>query len=339
MHITASAVQLKAEHRRASAQLTRVEVRPLPPVAPPQRPVSDPIGLSQRARALQAEREAQAADPLCPKDCDDEPLTDADLEVLRLLLRRLTGQPLRLLRPEDLQLDEEAARALSELSAAARPVEPGRIVRETTVKIEQEQLEVQIQGSVQTDDGQTLQLKLRLQMSREQWKRQHTETRIEPAPKDPLVLDLGRVEGLLSGATLDLDLDFDGEADALPVLGEGSVYLVHDRDGDGLVSDASELFGPRSGDGFSELAALDDDQNGFLDAADAAWSRLRVWSGDRLLALGVVGVGAVYTGAVEAPFTLTDPAGERMAEQRSVGFWIGEGGASVGTVRRLDVVA
>jgi hypothetical protein len=66
-------------------------------------------------------------------------------------------------------------------------------------------------------------------------------------------------------------------------------FLVLDRNGDGIINDATELFGnvtpqPASAapNGYLALAVFDDpanggNGNGFLDPGDAVWGRLRVW--------------------------------------------------------------
>jgi hypothetical protein len=50
-----------------------------------------------------------------------------------------------------------------------------------------------------------------------------------------------------------------------------SAHLAIDANNNGRIDDGSELFGPTSGDGFGELAALDDDGNGWVDESDAAY--------------------------------------------------------------------
>lgn len=69
-------------------------------------------------------------------------------------------------------------------------------------------------------------------------------------------------------------------------------WLVLDRDGNGRIDDGHELFGPDAKartafampNGFDALAELDDDGDGVIDARDAAFERLAMWSdanGDR----------------------------------------------------------
>lgn len=99
-------------------------------------------------------------------------------------------------------------------------------------------------------------------------------------------------------------------------------WLVLDRDDDGAINDASEMFGnatpqppPLKGtlrNGFLALAVYDDARNGTIDARDAIFSELRLWQ-DRdhdgksqrselhvLPELGVAGISLAYTEDPEA---------------------------------------
>jgi hypothetical protein len=104
------------------------------------------------------------------------------------------------------------------------------------------------------------------------------------------------------GSPLVLDLDGDGlslsaqDAGArFPLLGGDpvssgwvkagdDVLLALDRDGSGCIEGAGELFGEATGgaagDGFSALARHDDNHDGVIDAADAAYESLLAWSDD-----------------------------------------------------------
>jgi hypothetical protein len=63
-------------------------------------------------------------------------------------------------------------------------------------------------------------------------------------------------------------------------------WLALDRNGNGAVDDASELFGDATPlaaggtgpNGFAPLAELDADRDGWITSADPSWSSLRVWT-------------------------------------------------------------
>lgn len=79
------------------------------------------------------------------------------------------------------------------------------------------------------------------------------------------------------GKCFAFDLDCDGATESVAALASGSAYLAFDRNDDGRINDGSELFGTKSGNGFADLAAFDDDGNRWLDENDAVFDRLRIW--------------------------------------------------------------
>jgi Ca2+-binding RTX toxin-like protein len=99
-------------------------------------------------------------------------------------------------------------------------------------------------------------------------------------PDDPLALDLDgdglEFTGLKTSDTY-FDLDGDGFAEHTAWLRSDDGFLALDRDGDGAIGDISELFGAPGVSGFSELAALDSNLDGVIDALDDAFGDLLVW--------------------------------------------------------------
>lgn len=82
-----------------------------------------------------------------------------------------------------------------------------------------------------------------------------------------------------------------------------------DINGDGKINDGNELFGPKSGNGFSDLAAFDEDGNGWIDENDFVYDKLRIWTKDKygndsLLAIGKKGIGAIYLAVVNQSLPL-----------------------------------
>lgn len=106
---------------------------------------------------------------------------------------------------------------------------------------------------------------------------------------DPLALDLDGngirtvAANQFSGSLF--DHDGDGIRTASGWVGKEDGLLVYDRNGDGIINNGSELFGDatrlKNGGtaehGFAALADLDDNGDGKIDAADKAFSSLRVW--------------------------------------------------------------
>ena len=97
---------------------------------------------------------------------------------------------------------------------------------------------------------------------------------------DPLVLDLDgdgvettdfRFDGVL------FDFNFDLFAERVAWVKPDDGFLVWDRDGDGRIRDVSEMFGSPGVSGFAELAALDENGDGVIDALDPLFGALQVW--------------------------------------------------------------
>ncbi|WP_171053968.1 calcium-binding protein [Arenibacterium halophilum] len=96
----------------------------------------------------------------------------------------------------------------------------------------------------------------------------------------PLVLDLDG-DGIelvsLADSTVMWDIDGDDFLEHSGWVQSDDGLLALDRNGDGAISDSSELFGSNSRDGFSILAALDDNNDGVINRKDSVFGQLRVW--------------------------------------------------------------
>lgn len=118
--------------------------------------------------------------------------------------------------------------------------------------------------------------------------------------------------------------------------------MALDSDGDGKINDGSELFGPKTGNGFADLAKYDSDNNNWIDENDPVFERLRIWSkdengNDRLIALGQKGIGAIYLGNVNTAFDLKNSGNELQGNLRKTGIFMRENG-TVGTIQHVDLV-
>ena len=104
---------------------------------------------------------------------------------------------------------------------------------------------------------------------------------------DPIVVDLNGdgfvVNGLDSGAYFDENCD--GVRERIEWPGSSDALLAFDKNGDGLVSDGSELFGSftvlpdgsRAGSGFAALTAFDENRDGLIDSNDPVYSKMGLW--------------------------------------------------------------
>ena len=191
-------------------------------------------------------------------------------------------------------------------------------------------------GRVKTSDGREIDFSFATEMARE-FKSEHVyEEAGSVVLKDPLILSFDGKAAELNGQRMDFDLDADGCPERIPGLDAGCGFLVFDRNANGKADDGRELFGVESGDGFSDLAALDADRNGWIDEADPAFSQLGIWSGQSYSTLSQRGVGALYTSSVVAPFSLKTDGNELLGQIRAAGLYLSESG-EVGQMQQVDL--
>lgn len=207
---------------------------------------------------------------------------------------------------------------------------------------EKEVTEFRSLGSVCTADGRELSFSVSLEMSRSFV--QETECYTEESFRlvDPLVINLDSNIAEVRDVKFFFDLDGDGKEEEISELGSGSGYLALDKNGDGTINDGNELFGTKSGDGFADLAAYDGDGNGWIDEADAVFSKLKIWTKDengenKLLDLKEAGVGAIYLGSASTRFSLNqEETNATNAVIRKTGVYLREDGTA-GTLQHVDL--
>ncbi|MGE5561093.1 MAG: hypothetical protein ACM3XN_08645 [Chloroflexota bacterium] len=331
-------------------------------VQPERRAIAaDRLELSAEMRRMLAQAESQArasvASPAevphgqamdgAPADSDGPaPEKSAEIIIAEGVIEMLTGEKVEIEvahvggRPE---ADAATNAAAAAERAPARRAGWGLEYRCDAVRDERETTTFAATGRVATEDGRAIDFALATEMKREYHAEEHVVARAGDAPvKDPLVLNFGGQAGALTTERVQFDLDADGEKEAMPFAGPGSGFLVYDRDSDGFVDDGSELFGPQTGDGFAELAALDADGNHWIDEADPAYSQLMVWTrdggSDALATLRQLQVGAIYLGTTETPYSVRDANNRVLGEMRESSVFLYEDGRA-GVVTRIDVIA
>lgn len=207
---------------------------------------------------------------------------------------------------------------------------------------EQESTTVDMAGVVQTADGREIDLDVSLHMSREYYE-ENAEYSLTVAPlTDPLVVNYDGNAADLTETKYEFDLSADGIDEQISFVTPGTGgFLALDRNRDGIVNDGSELFGAVSGNGFTELAGYDNDQNGWIDAGDAVYYDLSVWEKnndgeDRLIALADTGIGAIYLNATDSPFRITDDGNGTLGQVRATSVYLLENGGA-GTIQQIDL--
>ena len=271
-------------------------------------------------------------------------------EKVRLMLQQLIAEIIALLSGKKSANGMDVRDLANGQSEPALPVVRARPLRvsefawesaKTETLREHERSEFSASGVIRTADGKAIDFELDLTMSRDF----QSETKAADGGKvtlrDPLVINFSGASTELSEARFDFDLDSDGKAESIQGATGGSAFLVLDRNGDGRINDGSELFGASSGDGFADLAALDSDGNHWIDEADTAFASLKAWSrdaegNDKLSTLKERGVGALYLGAIETPFSLKDSANHLRGQIRASGIYLREDGRP-GSLQQIDL--
>ena len=149
----------------------------------------------------------------------------------------------------------------------------------------------------------------------------------------PLVLDIDGdgVETTSINAGAYFDHDANGFAESTGWVSADDGFLALDRNGDGRISNGTELFGNQTllpdggqaGDGFQALAQWDENGDGRIDTNDAIWSQLRIWrdqnedgysEASELYSLNDFGIASLDTGYSDA-IAFVDAQGNEHRQQ------------------------
>ena len=350
MIVTHAHIQMGAqrEYREQYHLQERLEVwvgpvEALPAPAPAELPELPEVDISRAGSLLAMYREQQVLD----LEAELDPRSRLNLMILKATFEAISGQSLNLREPK--VVAQEAGQATSSINvdtpAPQRPVRMGSgvIYQRQERYQEREAMHFQSQGVIRTQDGREIQFQVDLGMSREFVQESNLEIRAGDAAKiDPLVINFDGQGAQLSQTRFAFDLDSDGTAEQIARLRPGSGYLALDRNGDGEISNGSELFGPSSGRGFAELAQFDEDGNQFIDEGDSIYHKLRIWQHNedgtsQLAGLGDMNVGAIFLGHVSSPFQLKDANNNSLGEIANSGIYLKEDGG-VGVVQELNLM-
>ena len=297
-----------------------------------------------------------AVESAVPSDLTISAKDRARIELIVTIVEELTGKRIEIADPQqfldrrtvDTQLDpltphhaSEAVRPESAPEAESGPAFGLRYTYQESYS-ESETTTFSAQGIVNTSDGQEVAIDVSVTMSRSFSAEISERVEMGAALKDPLVVNFSGTAAELTERKFHFDIDADGTSDQIHFVKPGSGFLALDRNGDGQVNDGSELFGTQSGNGFADLAAYDEDGNGFIDEGDTVFERLRVFIQDgagnrRLAALGATGVEAIYLGHTSTPFEIRNERNELQGMVRETGVFVGENGEA-GTVQQIDLV-
>lgn len=217
-----------------------------------------------------------------------------------------------------------------------------KITVESEFVSEVENTAFQAQGIVNTSDGRQLSFGVSVEMTRAFTANYEKLTQEDYVFTDPLVINLDSPAATVTDQKFMFDLDYDGKEEEISFAGKGSGFLALDKNKDGKINDGNELFGTKSGDGFKDLAAYDDDNDGWIDEDDEVFNSLKIWTKDEegnnmLVSLKDANVGAIYLGKADTQFSLNDEENKTDAVIRSTGVYLKESG-EVGTIQHVDLV-
>ena len=285
---------------------------------------------------------------------EDRVMTSLNMRILKAMFEKITGHKFKLSDPGQVQQDIETASQQEVV-----PQQPGEPVADQEVDqpeqlgwgvaydyyeshYEYESTEFAAEGVIKTEDGREIDFSVNMNMSREFMSEQQISLRAGDALKDPLVINFGGTAAELTQTKFNFDIDADGRDDQISFVGPRSGFLALDKNGDQTINDGSELFGALTGNGFAELTAYDEDNNGWIDENDSVYDRLRIWSKnqageDQLVALGQRGIGAMYLGNIDTPFAIKDSDNALQGQVRTSGVFLHEDGRA-GTMQQLDLV-
>ncbi|WP_018608980.1 hypothetical protein [Uliginosibacterium gangwonense] len=266
---------------------------------------------------------------------------DPRLSLLIAVIEKLTGHKIKIINLSDVQGENNSTQAAqSTAPTSTTPSTEWSIhFSSTSVHEEVQQTSYQAKGNVTTADGRSISFDVGLMMQR--YERTEISSSFDatnaPKSKDPLVLNLSTDQVRLTGNSVAFDLNSDGSKEKLATLASGSAYLVLDRNHNGKIDNGSELFGPSSGNGFSDLSQLDSDHNGWIDENDAAYSQLAVWNpGGTMESLANAGVGAIALQNSATPYTIKE-GGKELGNVRATGVFLTESGEAR-TIQQVDMV-
>lgn len=156
---------------------------------------------------------------------------------------------------------------------------------------------------------------------------------------DPLVLNFDGELPDLENKNFSFDIDANGEHDQISMLKKGNGFLSLDKNNNNKIDDGLELFGMQNGDGFADLKRYDSDNNNWIDENDPILDSLRIWiknsDEERLVALGEVGIGAIYLGNTSGQFDIKNEKNETLGRIRATGLFLNEDGTS-GIMSQID---
>jgi hypothetical protein len=345
MRIEQSAVYMISGHQKKEEynRTEKLEAWVGPPPGSAQTQQVDQVTLSQKIVSDPSGSLAEAEEAYGLDDSDEN--LDPRLSLIKRLIELYTGRKIEIIKQSAVN-DETAVSAYTSNNAdaadAAAPAGWGVRYDFQESYSESEQTGVAIKGIVRTTDGREIVFNLNVQMNRSYVEQTGISLRLGDAARiDPLVVNFNGAAAQLSDWKFDFDLNADGVLENIPFVAPGSGILVFDKNGDRQVNDGRELFGPATGNGFAELAVLDEDKNKWIDENDSAYAMLSIWQRDQagnesLVPIAQTNIGALNVGYIDSPFDLKDQNNNLQGQILRTGFYLSNA-QTAGSLQQLDV--
>lgn len=285
------------------------------------------------------------AEKTVQSETDSTITLNSDFQIIKMMFKDIFGEDAKLF-----SFDFEQEKISAEYTDAKAKVEQrtqqnqepnwGMEYDRKEIRYEYERTKFEAKGIVNTADGKQVKFSINIEMQREMLERNNISVRAGNAVTDPLVLNFNGKAADLQDRKFAFDINADGRKENISYLTPGSGFLAFDRNLDGRINNGNELFGARTGDGFAELAGLDDDNNGWIDEKDSAFNNLRIWekdhSGrDKLYSLRQKQVGAVYLNSASTLFNIHGRNNQFNGQIDRTGVFLDEQG-NAGTVQKVN---
>ncbi len=282
------------------------------------------------------------------EESDMEAGVTGKLMLIKLLVESFTGKKINLRDLKEMNDDSDSAEISSgKEEAHAEEGQPqrqgwGLIYNSRESYYEHEKLSFEAKGTITTEDGREIDFKLYLKLDRKYMSEESVSIRAgDAALTDPLVINYAGPAADLTNTKFSFDLNADGTDDNISFVRPGSGILTLDLNNDGAVNNGTELFGPSTGNGFTELAAYDEDGNNWIDEKDSVFTKLRIWTKDAegkdvLFSLKEKDIGAIYLENISTEFNLKDAENRLNGQVASTGLYLNENGTP-GTIQQVNI--
>lgn len=334
-------VSLSREERQLA--LSRQEISP-----------DEQVDISARASALReslniSETESRSLAAFLKKSTKDNELDGLDAEIYQLksIVESFTGREIKLSHiRDDVEVPESGNRTNNRSTEDEPEVAQNTaslIYRYQESYLEEEASQFNASGTITLQSGDTLDINFSQYAERSFYLENSLELEIGSIElQDPLIVNLAGNSAELTNEKSSFDLTSDGKQESIYFTTGQSGFLALDKNANGEIDDGAELFGAKTGNGFKELAAYDEDRNGFIDAGDSVFNQLQFYQKDSegkdsIRGINELGIGALYLGSDHTPFQIKDAENQTKAVVRSSGFFLNENG-TVGSLQQVDLV-